>query len=221
MNKKEILIHHYLNQLKEKSQCIDKQVACVITDASYEIISTVINRVIFCDQNCNDKINRRCFTVHAEIIAIANLKNFKDRAKKAYINLFPCPPCQNGLSHFVEEIVVFGPKHKDQVFNNIRLEPDLNVELLDNNETPKQLSVVQGELSELITGISDYFYRGDKLIPMEELLDEIVDAELMLAQLKLICWKEDNQTFNLLRKIRAEKYLKVLNSAMKGVYRDK
>ena len=125
------------------------------------------------------------------------------------------------MSHFVEEIVVFGPKHKDQVFNNIRLEPDLNVELLDNNETPKQLSVVQGELSELITGISDYFYRGDKPIPMEELLDEIVDAELMLAQLKLICWKEDNQTFNLLRKIRAEKYLKVLNSAMKGVYRDK
>ena len=74
MNKKEILIHHYLNQLKEKSKCIDKQVACVITDASYEIISTGINRVIFCDQNCDDKINRRCFTVHAEIIAIAKHK---------------------------------------------------------------------------------------------------------------------------------------------------
>jgi len=219
MNKQEILIAHYLNEIKEQSECIDKQVVCVITDKNYRILSTGINHIIACDQNCDDKINRRCETVHAEIIAMANLKNFNHRAKYAYLNLFPCVPCQNALSHFVEEIIVFGPKHKDQVFDNIRLEPNLYEELLKNNGQEKQLSVAQGELCELVTAISDYFYRGDKQLRITHLLDEIIDAELMIDQIKLICWKKDSSIFNKLRMLRKMKYDKVLKSVIEKVYR--
>jgi len=221
MNQAEMLIQHYLNQLKELSRCIDKQVVCVITDKDYRILSTGINQIIACDQNCDDKINRRCETVHAESVAVCNLNKYNLRAKKAYLNLFPCVACQESLAQYVEEIIVFGPKHKDQVFENIRLEDDFYTTLLNNNGTNKQLSVVQGELCELVTTISDFFYRGDKDIPMEELLDEIVDAELMIDQLKLICWKEDHQIYNSLKTIRAQKYLKVLGYAKENVYRDK
>jgi len=220
MNQAEMLIQHHLNKLKERSRCIDKQVVCVITDKDYRILSTGINQIVACDQNCDDKINRRCETVHAEIVACANLRNFNDRSQKAYLNLFPCVPCQNMLAHFVKEIIVFGPKHKDQVFENIRLEDDLYVSLLKDNETYKQISVAQGELCELVTTISDFFYRGDKKVPMEVLLDEIVDAELMIDQLKLICWLKDHQIYNSLKTIRAQKYLNVLECVKEKVYKN-
>jgi len=219
MIREEILIAHYLNKLKEQSKCVDKQVACIITDKNYNIISTGINQIIECDHNCHDKINRKCFTLHAEIIAMANLRNFNGRAKYAYLNLFPCVPCQNALLGFIDEIIVFGPKHKDQVFDNIRLEPNLYEELLNNNGQAKQLSVAQGELCELVTAISDHFYRGDKGSNITHLLDEIIDAELMLDQVKLICWKKDSGTFNKLRFLRKKKYEKVLKAVIEKVYK--
>ena len=199
-------IMHFLNKLKEQSPCVDKQVACVITDRSYKIISIGVNAVVFCDKNCHDKENRTCETIHAEIIACANLNDFNHRAKYAYINLFPCPPCQTALSNFVEEIIVFGKKHKDQVFDNIRLEPDLYSDMLESNGVYKQLSVAQGELAELITAISDYFHRNDKHTSLANIVDEIIDAEFMLDQIKLIVWKSEPEFFNHLKVLRGPKY---------------
>ena len=211
MNRQEAYIFHLMNTLKEESECIDKQVVCVITDKSYRILSYGVNTILACDQQCHDKENRRCETAHAENMAIANLNDFKGRAHYAFINLFPCVSCQNILTEFVKEIVVAGPKHKEQVVKNIRLEGDLYKNLLLENGRDKQLSVAQGELAELITCISDYFYRKDKNIPIEELLDEIIDVELMLMQLKTICWKEVPYSYNTLRRIRGDKHIKLLD----------
>ena len=209
MNINEYNIMHLLNKLKEQSECIDKQVVCVITDEYQRIISTGINEVVFCDKNCHDKENRKCFTVHAEIIAMANLRNFSKRAKYAYLNLFPCAPCQQALSTIVEEIVVFGPKHKEQVFDNIRLERNLYADLLNSNKQAKQLSVAQGELCELVTAISDYFYRPEKKMKVQDIADEIIDAELMLDQIKLICWNKEPELYNVLKYSRESKYKKI------------
>ncbi len=199
-------IMHFLNKLKEQSACVDKQVACVITDRSYKIISIGVNEIVSCDKNCHDKENRICDTVHAETIACANLNDFNHRAKYAYINLFPCPPCQTMLEHYVDEIIVFGKKHKDQVFDNIRLEPNLYLDMLESNGVNKQLSVAQGELAELITAISDYFYRKDKNKKLINIVDEIIDAEFMLDQIKLIIWKGEPEFFSYLKVLRGPKY---------------
>lgn len=210
MNRQEAYIFYLMNVLKEESECIDKQVVCVLTDQYYRILSCGVNKVLACDQQCDDKENRRCETIHAEIEALDKCRN-KQTIYYAYVNLFPCIPCQNELAIFVKEIVVAGPKHKGQVFKNIRLEGDLYKNLLLESGRDKQLSVAQGELAELITCISDYFYRPDKNIPIEELLDEIVDVELMLMQLKTICWKENEHSYNILRRIRGDKHIKLLD----------
>ncbi len=114
MNDKESYIFHLMNLLKEESECLDKQVVCVITDKDYNILSYGVNKVIACDQQCHDKENRRCETVHAEIVALENCSDTV-ALYYAFVNLFPCAPCQEELSVHVEEIVVAGPKHKDQL----------------------------------------------------------------------------------------------------------
>jgi len=121
MNDQEFSIYHCLNQLKKKSLCLDKQVACIITTKDYGILSWGINIVKECDKNCMDKEKRLCVTQHAEVGAIKNLPPGR-RSYYAFLNLFPCPACQKQLAPFVKEIVVFGKRHKEQVFNNIRLE---------------------------------------------------------------------------------------------------
>ena len=217
MNHREAYIFHLMNVLKEESQCLDKQVVCIITDKQYRILSYGVNEIVACDQQCHDKVNRRCETVHAEIIAVSHLKTcYMPIMHYAFVNLFPCVPCQEILrSKGAKEIVVAGPKHKEQVVDNIRLESDLYKSLLLENGKEKQLSVAQGELAELITMISDYFHRPDKNITMGAMIDEIVDAELMLMQLKTICWKEDPQFYNLLRNIRGFKHTNLLERIVK------
>jgi len=170
-----------------------------------------------CDQNCHDKENRVCLTEHAEIIAIRKLSTTPLPTHcYAFVNLFPCAPCQKALKKInIQEIVVAGPKHKEQVVDNIRLEADLYKNLLLENGIEKQLSVAQGELAELITAVSDYFYREDKHEPIENLLDEIIDVELMLMQLKMICWKKDPHTYNKLRLIRSDKHVELNDRIVK------
>jgi len=214
VNRPEAYIFHLMNLLKEESECIDKQVVCILTDQLYRILSYSTNKIIACDRQCHDKENRRCETIHAEIEALDKCRN-RDALYYAFVNLFPCAPCQIALEQYVEEIIVAGPKHKDQVFKNIRLEGDLYKNLLLDNGKNKQLSVAQGELAELITTISDFFYRDDKDIPMEKLLDEIVDVELMLMQLKTICWKTDPYAYNELRRIRSNKHIHLLDWIVK------
>lgn len=210
MNIQEYNIMHLLNRLKEQSTCLDKQVACIIVDSNYNILSTGINTIITCDENCHDKKERICSTIHAEIIACTNMNTLnRIKARTAYINLFPCIPCQHTLKNWVHEIVVFGPKHKEQEFKNIRLERNLYADLLESNKQAKQLSVAQGELCELVTAISDYFYRPEKNMKVATIVDEIIDAELMLDQIKLICWKGKPEFYNLLKDAREMKYKKI------------
>lgn len=214
MNISEAHIFHLMNILKEESGCLDKQVVCVLTDDNYRILSYGVNTIVHCDKNCHDKENRTCETIHAEIMAL-NKCVHKDLIHYAFINLFPCVPCQEALGKFAHEIIVAGPRHKEQVFSNIRLESDLYKNLLLYDGEAKQLSVAQGELAELITCISDFFYRPDKNIPIEELLDEIVDVELMLMQIKSICWHKDPEAYNKLRFIRGDKHLSLSDKVVK------
>lgn len=214
---KETDIFHFINQVKGQSRCLDRQVACVITDENLDMLSYGVNKVIKCDQNCRDKENRTCLTVHAEIVAIDNLRGSDFEARYAYLNLFPCVPCQEALSAFIKEIVVFGPRHKNQVFPFIRLEGDLHRDLLDRNGEKTQLAVVQGELAELITAISDYFHRPNKGTRLTDVLGEIVDVELMLNLARLVCWERDHGTYNYLRSLRRAKYEALRGRLGKGL----
>lgn len=218
MNNQEAHIFHLMNVLKEESQCLDKQVVCIITDKRYSILSYGVNFVDECNQKCDDKENRICNVRHAEAMAIDNLRSGYMPAvvHYAFVNLFPCVSCQELFkSTGIKEIIVAGPRHKGQIFKNIRLESDLYKSLLLENGKEKQLSVIQGELAELITMISDYFYRPNKKIPIKEMVDEIIDVELMLMQLKMICWKGDPLFYNLLRHIRASKHITLLDKIVK------
>jgi len=213
MNYQEAHIFHLMNLYKEQSWCLDKQVVCILTDKDYNILSYGINEIIACDQQCHDKENRRCETVHAEIVALQKTSQI---AHYAFVNLFPCAPCQTRLrQEGIQEIIVAGPKHKKQVVDIIRLESDLYKDILLDNGQEKQLSVAQGELAELITAISDFFYRPEKKIPMEELLDEVADVELMLMQIKTICWKNDPSAYNQLRNIRGAKHIALIDRVVK------
>jgi len=211
---------HLLNKLKEQSECIDKQVACIITNRYGNIISVGVNEIINCDKNCHDKEKRICKTIHAEIEACTNLSaldHTRGGSLTAYLNLFPCVSCQKALAVWVTEIVVFGKQHKDKWFKNIRLEPNLYQDILKHNGNQKQLSVAQGELAELITAISDYFYRPDKKKDLNYITDEILDAEFMLDQIKLITWLKEPETFNRLRELRNHKYDKLIDLLNKNV----
>lgn len=205
-------IYHLLHKLAETSHCIDKQVACIITDHDYNIISSGINTIVFCNKNCSDKENRVCNVVHAEAVARVRLPAaYRHGANLiAHVNLFPCQDCQQILEPHCDTIISYTEDHKGQIFPNIIFERNLLQELEDHNSFEKQLSVAQGELCELVTAISDYFYRPEKLMPMEELLDEIVDAELMIDLIKKICWEENHEAYNYLREIRSKKFLSLL-----------
>jgi deoxycytidylate deaminase len=216
-NYRYMCIYRRLEQLKHQSHCIDKQVACIITDSEYNIISTGVNRIIKCDKNCDDKENRICNTEHAEVMACKYIDRTKYRNRYAFINLFPCAPCQETLAEYgVRKIISFTPKHKDQVFEEIEIAPNISEMLLDHNSMDKQLSVAQGELCELVTSISDYFYRPEKEIKIEEILDEIVDVELMLMQLKKILWYDDNEVYNKLRDLQKGKYSSIIEKIKTG-----
>ena len=215
---KEYEIMHLLNKLKEKTTCLDRQVVCIITDLSCNILSVGINRILNCNKDCCNKEKHICVTKHAEIEACSHLISLDcDFTKIAYLNLFPCVPCQQILKNWVKEIVVFGPKNKEQVFDNIRLERNLYHDLLSVNKQTKQLSIAQGELCELVTAISDFFYRPEKEKGMKKLVEEIVDAELMLDQIKLICQNKDRNFYNVLREIRKDKYKKLQTRINKGI----
>jgi len=90
-------------------------------------------------------------------------------------------------------------------------ERSLSDKLLNHNGMERQLSVVQGELCELVTAISDFFWRPDKKMPIEEILDEIIDVELMLLQLKKILLIQDKKIKIKLEELKEIKYNKLLD----------
>ena len=69
--------------------------------------------------------------------------------------------------------------------------------------------MAQGELCELVTAISYYFYRPEKSMSIHNIADEIIDAELMLDQIKLICWNKKPELYNVLRHHRELKYNRI------------
>lgn len=223
MNKKYIHIYTILEQLKQQSECIDKQVACIITNKEYNILGYGINEIMKCNKNCHDKENRLCNVLHAEVVAISQMDDYilKNDAYYAFINLFPCVNCQLILAKTnIKKIICFNTQHKKQVFEDIEIVENLGDELLIANGEEKQLFVIIGELGELITEICDYF--NDRVFKkknkcIEKVIDEIIDVELMIGQLKRIIFHKDNEFYNKLRKMRIEKHLK-LHDKLKSFY---
>lgn len=100
-------------KLRHLSKCIDKQVVCIIVDDFNNILSIGVNTIEACDQNCADKEKRVCVVRHAEVVAVDNLSTLnRQRARRAYVSLFPCAACQHVLAPYVDEIVTFGMAHK-------------------------------------------------------------------------------------------------------------
>jgi deoxycytidylate deaminase len=108
---------------KSSSKCKDKQVACLLYDTERkEVLTIEVNTIITCDEDCDDKEHRICNVIHAEQMALNSMRDSEltnARANKnliAYVNLFPCAPCQRALEHYVQEICAIGPIHKDLVY---------------------------------------------------------------------------------------------------------
>lgn len=115
LEKYDIIAYDIMIALAATSRCIDKQVACIIIDQRFNILSVGVNNVIECDLNCDDKENRLCNVRHAEDMAFSHLRQTGVKPWRAYINLFPCMPCQRLLFYpgQVQEIVAFGRVHKE------------------------------------------------------------------------------------------------------------
>ena len=130
INEHDLEMYTTMNKLRHLSRCLDKQVVCLIVDEEYNILSIGINTVEACDQNCDDKEKRLCVVKHAEVVAIENLSVIgRQRARRAYVSLFPCAPCQACIEPYVDEIVTFGMAHKKWESDKITVFPHLSYKL--------------------------------------------------------------------------------------------
>ncbi len=184
-------MHNYkmfflLEELKKQSKCLDKQVACIITDSQDNILSVGYNKVFNCGGCTIDGDKQECEVTHAELIAVENLRSkhlHELQNIKAYLSLYPCPNCQRKLDQVADEIIVFGDKHKECIIDEkkITLVPNLLRELPKINGEEKQLMVIVGEYAEAITKISDFFFRSHEREDesLLKLLDEVFDVRLM------------------------------------------
>lgn len=212
-------MYSLLNELKRQSLCGDKQVACIITDEADHILAIGVNQVENCDICGVGERTKHCLTTHAEIIALSSVR---DRAAcyRAYVSLYPCPKCQVALNPYVEEIIVFNKKHKECVIDErkFKVVGDLAVDLVEVNGEQKQLSVIVGELGELITVVSDYFYRRyERLVPVNSLLSEIADAELMIQCLLSILTKSTDNALVEYDTVKRAKLRKIRHRLRSGV----
>ena len=180
-------MYFLLQELRKQSKCLDKQVACILTDIDDNIISVGVNKVIYCNDCTSTGSKEGCSVIHAEEVAAQNVSDLKvNSIKRAYVSLFPCENCQRILNSYVDEIIVFGEQHKQRVIpaSKIKLVPNLIRKLHEMNGEQKQLSVIISELSELIKAITDYFYRRhERDIEVKDLLDEVIDVRLMSSVL--------------------------------------
>lgn len=121
LTERDVTMFHIMESMKRLSKCIDKQVVCLIVDASGAIVSSGVNTVIACDRNCDDKEHRTCVVLHAEIVALHHLDKaqYHKDGLTAYVSLFPCKACQEAITPYVNEIVTFGMIHKEWVSDKI------------------------------------------------------------------------------------------------------
>jgi len=170
------------------STCTHKQVGAVLVQNG-TVESVGFNRVL----KCNDRHNKTCNVKHAEIEALSKAKYTQGAI--LYVNLFPCLKCQEALLQAgIDALVVFGeqgnkPLHPDWGNRPIYLMAPLPSLLLAYNGERNQHQVVQGELAELITAISNYDARLDRAESKDEqrraLIGEMVDVQLQLQILAL------------------------------------
>lgn len=204
-------IVYLLNVLREQSQCIDKQVACIITDKEDNLLSVGWNKVLECNKDCHNKATRICKVTHAEIVALHNLsKENKKKAHKAYVSLFPCAPCQNACKEYgIKEIISYTPKHKDQVFDNIIIRENVNDVLLkrDAVDTYNKIEFGEKELEGVIRSLR--FLSNDVtmlknavLFSTDMTVKSIVEVELQLEQLKLMLWSINPELYNIVKRER-------------------
>lgn len=204
-------ILYMLNYLREQSECIDKQVSCIITDEDDNIASMGWNQIINCDKNCHDKENRICLTEHAEIIALRAIpENWEIEPYKAYVSLFPCKDCQEMLQlHGIKEIISFTEDHKGSSFPNITFAENINYELLNSDpvdtrnkikHTKYHIQLIESACQELKDDM--YTLYDFRYVQAPGLLKSIADMELQLEQLKLILWSEDPEFYNKMREAR-------------------
>jgi dCMP deaminase len=88
-----------------RSECLDKQVGCVIIDRHNRIIGTGYNGFPTgapnpCEKACEKDQGKPCGMVHAEMNAM--LYTNMERAHRMYITL---PPCENCLRHIMNSPV--------------------------------------------------------------------------------------------------------------------
>lgn len=170
------------------STCHHKQVGAIIVQGQ-AIESVGFNRVL----QCNDLHDKTCIVKHAEVEALSKAKYTYGAI--CYVNLFPCLKCQEALMQAgIDALVVFGeqgnkPLHPDWGNRPIYLLPPLPSLLLSYNGERNQHQVVQGELAELITAISNYDARSDRKESKDEqkqaLIGEMADVQLQLQILAL------------------------------------
>ncbi len=207
-------IHYLLNTVKEFSECVDKQVSCIITDKDDNVLSIGWNRVHECDQNCHDKENRRCITTHAEIQALIKLNSdAKLKAKKAYVSLFPCKPCQESLKkNGVTEVISFTANHKGHIGAlNFTYPQNINDLLLgrDGVDTLNKIDYNNSHINHICNSLARLgsevtCLMKDSYDPNVGMLYKYLSTELQLEQLKLILWSKDPLFYNRLRELRQE-----------------
>jgi len=168
------------------SSCSHKQVGAVIVRDG-KILGVGYNHVL----SCNGLHDKTCTVSHAEVEACPGIAI---NGSICYVNLFPCEACQRYLwSRGVREIRVFGKQGTKPMVPLadllITVLPDLPALLLNYNKEHKARQVVQGELAELTTAISNLDARDDRPESRGQLIDDIagetVDVALQLNILRL------------------------------------
>ena len=209
-------IHFLLNTIKEFSECIDKQVSCIITDKDDNVLSMGWNQVEACDKNCHNKKNRICTTVHAEIVAMGSLNDrMKKEAVKAHVSLFPCKPCQQFLKdNGVTEIISYTANHKGLIPDMaITFPKNINDLLLDRSgvDTLNKINYTSTDMGKVTTTL-DSLIRAICSEDFSFISDNLILVELQLEQLKLMLWSKNTEFYNELRKNREQYRKHVLNN---------
>lgn len=198
LDEEQTVIYELLETIRRFSPCKDKQVAAISTDEMGKLLSVNYNMPTGSCDMCNSKEHPKHCAVHAE----AGLLLQKNCC--VYITTFPCADCQMLLwSVGVGRVYVFGNQHKEDTgLLDITLLPDVASTLVAFNGLEKQLTVVMGELAELITAIADSSRKDTK--DNRDLWGEVVDVELQLKCLRRVLEPTDLTT------MKCEKYNKLI-----------
>ena len=157
INEFDVKMFFVMDAMKALSKCRDKQVVCIIVDRDNNIESMGINTIFACNNACEDKAHRICEVVHAERRAMEACYIDGSKGLRAYVNLFPCGPCQDALDPFVDEIVTFGMAHKEWKSDKIQLfpHPFYSGKPKQPLQEPGQVDVIKKTMAESLFVVGD------------------------------------------------------------------